>query len=63
MANLEIRITARQARIPLWRLAEKVYGIADSQFSRKLRHELPDAEKAKILQAIEALAKEAARHG
>lgn len=57
--NLDIKQTAKQAGVPLWKLADRVYGITDSHFSRKLRHELPEEEKQKLLAAIEALAKEA----
>ena len=57
MKNKEIREAAKAARVTLWRVAEKL-GICDSQLSRKLRHELPEAEKQKILQIIEQLSKE-----
>lgn len=57
MKNKEIREAAKAARVTLWRVAEKL-GLCDSQLSRKLRHELPEAEKQKILQIIEQLSKE-----
>lgn len=55
MTNQEIKQAAKQAGVPLWKLADTVYGIADSCFSRKLRHELPEEEKKKLLEAIECL--------
>lgn len=59
MQNLDIKQAAKQAGVPLWKLADTVYGITDSHFSRKLRHELPAEEKQKLLAAIGELAKEA----
>ena len=59
MKNLEIKQAAKEAGVPLWRVAEEVYKITDSSFSRKLRHELPAEEKARVLATIEKLAKEA----
>ena len=58
MKNLEIRQAAKEAGVPLWRVAQEVYGITDSSLSRKLRNELPAEEKARILATIEKLAKE-----
>lgn len=55
MHNTEIKQAAKQAGVPLWKLADVVYGISDSWFSRKLRHELPEEEKKKLLEAIERL--------
>lgn len=56
MQNLEIRQAAKVAGIHLWQLAE-VVGMQDSNFSRKIRHELPEEEKQKLLAAIEKLSK------
>ena len=39
----------------MWEIAD-VYGINDGNFSRKLRHELPEAEKTKILAIIDEIA-------
>ncbi len=58
MKNQDIRRTAAGAGVKLWQIADAL-GIADCNFSRKLRKELPDGEKAKILAIIEDLAKEA----
>lgn len=57
MYNKEIRIAAKNAGVRLWEVAA-AYGINDSNFSRKLRQELPQQEKEKILAIIDRLAKE-----
>ena len=57
MHNQEIRQAAKEANVPLWRIADVAYGITDSYFSRKLRHELPAEEKTRILEIIKELAK------
>lgn len=57
MHNNEIRAAAKNAGVCLWEVAE-AYGINDSNFSRKLRKELPQEEKDKILAMIDKLAKE-----
>lgn len=54
MQNVDIRKAAKEANVNLWEIAE-AYGINDGNFSRKLRRELPDAEKAKILDIIEQI--------
>lgn len=54
MANTDIKVAARNTGVKLWRVAETL-GISDSSLSRKLRHELPDEEKEKILDIIERL--------
>lgn len=57
MHNKEIRAAAKKAGICLWEIAE-AYGINDGNFSRKLRKELPQEEKDKILAIIDQLTKE-----
>ena len=57
MSNQDIRRTAAGAGVKLWQIAE-VLGIADCSLSRKLRKELPQAEKEKIFSIIQQLAKE-----
>ena len=56
MKNQDIRLAARGAGIPLWKLAETL-GISEPTMTRKLRHELPDDEKAHIMEIIHQLAK------
>lgn len=55
MENADIRFTAKQNNVKLWEIAEYL-GIWDSALSRKLRHKLPDGEKAAIFEAIHAIA-------
>lgn len=55
--NTEIREKAKQAGVRLWEVAAE-YGMNDGNFSRKLRLELPQEEKGKILAIIDRLAQE-----
>lgn len=57
MNNKDIRNAAGGYGIRLWQVAETI-GMNESAFSRKLRKELPQEEKEKILAVIEKLAKE-----
>ena len=52
--NLDIRKAAENAGIKLWQIAQ-VYGCNDSAFSRKLRNELSEFEKARIMAIIQKL--------
>lgn len=56
MANQEIRQAATLAGVRLWQIAERL-GIADCNFSRKLRKELPQDEKEKIFSIIQDLSR------
>lgn len=56
MYNKDIREYAAERGIRLWQIAEAL-GINDGNFSRKLRRELPQAEKEKILDIIDGLSK------
>lgn len=57
MNNVEIRNAASKKGIRLWEVAN-AYGVSDVTFSKKLRYELPEKEKEKILQIIKDLAAE-----
>lgn len=57
MRNSDIRQEIKSAGPRLWQIAE-VLGMQDSNFSRRLRHELSEAEKAKIREIIADLSKE-----
>lgn len=57
MKNIDIRLAAQAKNIKLWQIAERK-GYNDGNFSRKLRKELSDAEKANIMQIIDELSKE-----
>ncbi|MBR2086929.1 MAG: hypothetical protein IJ906_07320 [Oscillospiraceae bacterium] len=54
MANTEIKLKAAGAGVRLWEIAEKL-GINDGNFSRKLRHELPDDMKQRVLSIIDEI--------
>ena len=54
-ANIEIRETAKKNGVRLWQVAEAI-GMTDAAFSRKLRHELPDDDRTRVLNAITRLA-------
>jgi transposase-like protein len=57
MANNNIRLMARGAGVPFWRIAQ-VLGISEPTMTRKLRNELSAKEKAKIRKIIKELKKE-----
>lgn len=57
MKNQDIRRTAAGAGVKLWQIADEL-GIADCNFSRKLRKELPQEEKERIFAIIERLSRE-----
>lgn len=57
MNNLEIRIAIKKAGLFAYHVAEAL-GISETHFSRKLRKELPEDEKTKILEIIDQLVKE-----
>ncbi|MGN0107740.1 MAG: hypothetical protein ACI4A5_08595 [Hominilimicola sp.] len=52
MVNQEIREKAKKSGVCLWQIAD-VLGITDGNFSRKLRKELPEAEKERIFKIID----------
>jgi len=60
MSNLDIRNEIEKSGLKYWEVAYKL-NINDGNFSRKLRKELPEAEKANIKMAIERLKKEKGR--
>lgn len=51
MANEEIRKLIKQSKLRHWEVAD-LLGISETTFVRKLRYELPKAEKEKILKII-----------
>lgn len=55
--NDDIRRKAKLASIRLWQIAEEL-DLTDTEFSRKLRHEVTKEEKERILRFIELLRKE-----
>ena len=57
MTNKIIRQRAQENSVRLWQIAERV-GITDGNFSRRLRQELPDTERDRLLAIIDELAAE-----
>ena len=57
MENAEIRNRAKEAGVKLWEIAYR-YGVNDGNFSRKLRRELPEEERKRILRIIDEIAAE-----
>lgn len=57
MRNEAIKTALKQNAVYQWEVAE-LLGIPETTFSRKLRHELPQADKALILKAVEKIAAE-----
>lgn len=55
-ANERIRAAAKENGVKLWKIADAL-GVNDGNFSRKLRHELPPDETARILALIDEIAK------
>ena len=55
MVNSIIRKAALERHVRLWQVAERVK-MTDGMFSRHLRHELPEEERALILRIIDELA-------
>ena len=56
-ANKDIKTRAKEKGVFLWELADHL-NISEPTMSRKLRHELPQAEKDRIFSIIEEIAKE-----
>ena len=57
MRNEAIKAALKQNSVYQWEVAE-LLGIPETTFSRKLRHELPEADKVLILEAVEKIAAE-----
>ena len=60
MTNMKIREMARRKDVKAWEIADAL-SISESTYMRKLRHELPAAEKNRILEIIKNIA-EVKRH-
>ena len=59
LANADIRAAAKGASVRMWEIADH-FIISKPSITRKLRHELPQAEKERIFSIIEEIAKEKA---
>lgn len=57
MANQDIRELLKSNRIYLWEVAQ-LYGCTESTLSKKLRIELPQEEKDKIIAIIDIIKKD-----
>ena len=57
MTNFDVRAHAIEKGVLLWKVAEAL-GISDSSFSRKLRRELPEEDRDRILAIIDQIAAE-----
>lgn len=57
MKNIEIRNLVKTTGVKMWQIAD-VLGIADTTLCRKLRKELSQKEKEKIISIIQRLSKE-----
>lgn len=57
LANQDIRNESKSKRVSLWRIALHM-GISEPTMTRKLRTELPTAEKEKIFAIIDEIAAE-----
>ena len=53
--NEDIRKAAKTAGVPLWEVADAV-GWSEPTMTRRLRHELPPAEKKRLFGIIKQLA-------
>ena len=55
--NEGIKRFARASAVPLWAVADRL-GISEPTMTRKLRHELQEAEKNQIISIIQELSRE-----
>lgn len=58
-ANNDLRKAARCAKVPFWAIAAEL-GISEPTMSRRLRQELSEGQKRKIMSIIASLAKQEA---
>jgi hypothetical protein len=56
-ANEELKAYAKEREVFLWQIAERL-SLQDSNFSKKLRRELPEEERERILAIIDQIAAE-----
>lgn len=55
MKNQDIRQEAKKRGVRLWQIAEG-FGVSDSSFSRKLRHEFSDQDRMFAFKQIDLIA-------
>lgn len=56
MANTDIRTHAKNNKVALWEVADALK-VSEATITRKLRHEMTDNEKTKIIGIIDNIAK------
>jgi len=56
MKNMDIRNYAKEKKVHLWEVSERMGYSHETVFSRVLRHELPEDKKAEIRAIIDELA-------
>lgn len=56
MKNIDIRNYAKEKKVNLWEVSERLGYAHETAFSRVLRHELSDEKKAEIKAIIDELA-------
>ena len=52
--NVRLRQYAKESGVPLWMIAERL-GYRDNDFSRLLRHELPESKQEEIFGLIDQI--------
>ena len=55
--NIDVRKRVKDAGLKLWQIADAL-GVSEPTMTRKLRHELDQADKAQIFRIIDQIAKE-----
>lgn len=55
--NEELRSLCRRKRVPLWAVA-RVEGVSEYTLIRRMRIELPEAEKTRLVAVIECIARD-----
>ena len=54
--NKDIRLAVKENGVKMWQLADKM-GTADTTLCRRLRKELPEDQKRRILEIVDELSK------
>lgn len=54
-SNQEVRDVMKDQKVPIWKIAQK-YGVAEMTLVRKLRIEMDDADKEKMIKVINEIA-------
>ena len=57
MENMDVRLKARGAGVPLWQIADRL-GVSEPTLTRWMRQKLPKEKKSQILSTIREIEKE-----